>query len=63
VKFVSQIPQYVITPSFDNKPYFKKEDAVQTAIRVGKCFKNSLPRYHCITSFNNNIRRYLGPDL
>ena len=63
-EIVSQIPQYVITPSFDKKHYFKKEDAVQSAIRVGKMLINKLnPDYPALQVLNTILGGYFGSRL
>lgn len=64
LEIISELPQYVITPSIEKKHLFEKEHAVQSAIRVGKMLINKFnPDYPALQVLNTILGGYFGSRL
>jgi zinc protease len=64
LEIIKPIPDYIITPSEIKKHNFPKEDAVQSAIRVGKLLVNKYnPDYPALQVLNTILGGYFGSRL
>jgi len=64
IEIISEIPTYISTPNTDKKHYFPKEQAVQSAIRVGKMLINKYnPDYPALQVLNTILGGYFGSRL
>lgn len=63
-EIIHELPEYISTPHTEKKHYFPKEDAVQSAIRVGKMLINKYnPDYPALQVLNTILGGYFGSRL